>query len=187
MRKVDLTGQVFGRGTVISKSGNKNNRTMWNMQCECGNTYQTATTSLQLGHTKSCGCLRQDIARRSTNQLHISNKRDITTAGLMMLYASYKSGAKKRNLVFDLTIDQFKDITSRYCDYCGIKPLQIKTGRRSHGQYTYNGIDRVDNTKGYTIDNVTACCKICNRAKREMSHAEFEQWLDQIVHFRSIC
>lgn len=55
-----MTGMVFGKLTVISKSDFKNsysNHTYWNCQCECGNTCVVMGHNLRNGTTKSCGCL----------------------------------------------------------------------------------------------------------------------------------
>lgn len=59
---IDLTGQKFGRLTVIKRAPNaKNGQTMYLCQCECGK-YSTVTgVQLRSGHTKSCGCLRKDL------------------------------------------------------------------------------------------------------------------------------
>ena len=52
-----------------------------------------------------------------------------------------------------------------------------KTGKiRSGIPITYNGIDRIDSTKGYFNDNVVSCCKVCNRAKSNLSLEDFKQW-----------
>jgi hypothetical protein len=50
---------------------------------------------------------------------------------------------------------------------------------RTH-EYAYNGIDRVDNFKGYEIDNCVPCCYICNYAKRDMSKDQFLAWVKRI-------
>lgn len=60
VRIKDLTGQKFGRLTVIKKVGsNKYNRTLWLCKCECGNETITNALSLKTGNTKSCGCLQK--------------------------------------------------------------------------------------------------------------------------------
>jgi len=41
----------------------------------------------------------------------------------------------------------------------------------------YNGIDRLDSSKGHVIDNVVPCCKWCNYAKRERSYKDFLDWV----------
>ena len=41
----------------------------------------------------------------------------------------------------------------------------------------YNGIDRIDNNIGYTIDNSVSCCKYCNFAKNDFLLDEFLLWI----------
>lgn len=53
----DLTGQKFGKLTVIERAENdKQNRVRWLCQCECGNLHITQATSLKRGACRSCGC-----------------------------------------------------------------------------------------------------------------------------------
>lgn len=57
----DITGQVFGKLTVISCAGKIDNRRyFWNCKCECGKEIQVLGTSLRNGNTKSCGCGKYD-------------------------------------------------------------------------------------------------------------------------------
>lgn len=58
-----------------------------------------------------------------------------------------------------------------------------RVGVNTNGAYTYNGIDRVDNNKGYTITNSVPCCKDCNFAKRDMTHDEFIAWVTRVFNF----
>jgi hypothetical protein len=45
----------------------------------------------------------------------------------------------------------------------------------------YNGIDRIDNTKGYTSGNCLACCIRCNKLKGKLSLAELEVHIKKMV------
>lgn len=57
---IDITGQVFGKLTVVSRQGTTKYQTAaWLCQCECGNTVTVSGTSLRHNDTKSCGCLRK--------------------------------------------------------------------------------------------------------------------------------
>lgn len=57
----DLTGQKFGRLTVIKRvENNKQNGLMWLCKCECGNICVITSNHLKNGHTKSCGCLQKE-------------------------------------------------------------------------------------------------------------------------------
>lgn len=59
---IDLTGQTFGRLTVISYFGKeKNGHHKWKCVCECGLEKNIQSHKLINGETKSCGCLRKEI------------------------------------------------------------------------------------------------------------------------------
>jgi hypothetical protein len=58
-RPLDLSGQTFGKLTVINKNRNSKGRVIWDCQCSCGGNTQVLTHRLTTGHTKSCGCGRK--------------------------------------------------------------------------------------------------------------------------------
>jgi hypothetical protein len=68
LRIIDLTGQRFGRLTVISRVGTKHRNALWLCRCECGDTSTVTGVNLTTGNTKSCGCYHSDLVR----ELHTS-------------------------------------------------------------------------------------------------------------------
>ena len=64
-RTIDLSGQKFGKLTVLEKGSSKNRKLYWKCQCECGNIKEIPGSSLKLGAIKSCGCLKQKYKSRS--------------------------------------------------------------------------------------------------------------------------
>ena len=56
----DITGQRFGRLTVIKRISSPNSLTRWLCKCDCGNECEAYGNNLKRGHTKSCGCFRVD-------------------------------------------------------------------------------------------------------------------------------
>lgn len=173
---MDLTGQKFNRLTVIKRvENNKLQKIMWLCKCECGNETVVCGYSLKSGHTKSCGCLRKENLER----FHKQNTLATGIAGMRNVINSYKQ--KAYNYV--LTEEQFKEITQQPCYYCGAKPNNRANRKDCNGMYIYNGIDRIDNNRGYTIDNVVPCCKICNLAKGQLTIQEFKNWINQIYHY----
>lgn len=58
---------------------------------------------------------------------------------------------------WSLTFEEYVTVVSKPCAYCGFPP-ELKTG---------SGLDRKDNTRGYHLDNVVSCCKICNIVKNK--------------------
>ena len=58
----DLTGQKFGRLSVIKRSDKRSKRgVIWQCKCECGNIVEITSPDLTTGNTKSCGCLKADL------------------------------------------------------------------------------------------------------------------------------
>lgn len=187
-----LIGQRFGKldvirfvGKYVSPSG-KSHGTLWECQCDCGNIKIVHGSSLRMKNTKSCGCGR----RRRGEVLMLGKHPKITLpegiGSLKSLYRSYKFEAKYRDLDFDLSLDEFSIMTKQNCFYCGIIPSKLTRYKQANGQYTYNGVDRVDNSRGYYVDNCVACCETCNRAKRTMSVDEFYSWIDRVFRNKQL-
>lgn len=60
----DLTGNKYGRLTVVSRQGTNSRRNiLWLCQCDCGNQTAKPAGSLKIGDTKSCGCLARENSR----------------------------------------------------------------------------------------------------------------------------
>lgn len=77
-----------------------------------------------------------------------------------------------------LFIEEFYSISQKDCFYCSDKPNNVI--KRKNKIFKYNGIDRLDNSKGHIIDNIVPCCKYCNFAKSDLSIEEFENWIKRI-------
>ena len=65
-RKIDLTGQRFGRLVVIRDSGERKNGqgVIWECKCDCGEISVVYSMSLRNGDTKSCGCLHKEVVSK---------------------------------------------------------------------------------------------------------------------------
>lgn len=173
---INLTGQIFTRLTVIEKvENNKWGDVQWLCRCICGNEVIVRSYNLKSGASKSCGCLQKEIVKK----IRILPKGE---GAFNNLYYSYKEHARKRNIEWNLTKKQFKILTKGNCIYCGIEPLQVNHPKRHNGDYIYNGIDRVDNNKGYIIDNCVSCCGYCNWAKKDKSQKEFLEWIKKVYN-----
>ena len=61
-KSVDLTGQRFGRLTVLGKSNTRiyGRQLAWDCYCDCGAIKPLQTSVLKSGGTRSCGCLRRE-------------------------------------------------------------------------------------------------------------------------------
>lgn len=65
-KKIDLTGQMYGRLTVLEDVGRQHGHVLWRCLCECGNTVDVMANSLQNGRTQSCGCLHKERASETS-------------------------------------------------------------------------------------------------------------------------
>src|SRR5208282_1635465 len=101
-------------------------------------------------------------------------------------FKGYKSQSGRRKILFDLTPDQFLEVTSRPCTYCNAPPSNRQRSWYPIGDttlYLYSGLDRKDSAGAYTYSNVVPCCKICNFMKQEMSIAAFINHCKRIINF----
>lgn len=74
IRPKDLTGYVFGRLTVIAPTDRRVGKyVVWRCTCECGAEHSVSAGSLHNGSSRSCGCLRRDVATTS-NTTHGANR-----------------------------------------------------------------------------------------------------------------
>lgn len=188
-RFVNLVGQKFNRLTVVERFFRTSGRKIayFNTICECGNTKIVSSSNLQGGQVKSCGCLRKDHHKKMTGK-RLKSKYDGFPGlyGFVLLYGSYKAAAKIKGRSFELTEEEFRKLSKSICYYCDAPPSCTRfstTGSTEfikNSAYKYNGIDRKDNTKNYTLDNVVPCCKICNLAKRNMTENEWSFWLKRL-------
>ena len=65
-----------------------------------------------------------------------------------------KARAKFRKMPFEVSLDDFRNIITSPCVYCK-GPITGEGG----------GMDRLDNSRGYELDNVSPCCTECNRVR----------------------
>ena len=71
-----------------------------------------------------------------------------------------------------LSLEDFAEMIKKMCSYCG-------------GE-TSKGIDRIDNMKGYTKENSTSCCKLCNFMKKALTKQEFISHIKKIYKYNQI-
>jgi len=72
-------------------------------------------------------------------------------------WSRFRNSATVRRIAQELTFEQFCDLTSKPCTYCG--------------RFSFNnvsGIDRANNSIGYTIENSVPCCSACNIMKQNL-------------------
>jgi hypothetical protein len=195
-RRTDLIGVRIGKLTVLRPGPVVGvvKRSFWECSCTCGNTINVRE-SLLVNYGKpgnrraqlSCGCLQgQHVTTSATEEIALL--RDKWGKAQVWRFYQYSAGASQRGLCFNVTEHDFERLCKSACHYCGEPPSNTaKVPQRCKGtaraaDFIYNGLDRVDNDKGYTLDNVVSCCKTCNFAKRTNTYEGFLGWIAKVYH-----
>lgn len=185
-KKINIVSKKFGKLTVLEefherdKSGRS--RLFAKCICDCGHESYVEKSKLLGGRTKSCGCIQKE----SRKSLGAHFKKEYGEAAFNECYSAYKKSAKLRSYSFELSKEEFKQIITQPCIYCGESLTQEKKKKGAYGTFKYTGIDRYDNTKGYTIDNCVPCCSVCNRIKTDMAIEDMEKQLTKIISRKSM-
>lgn len=127
----------------------------------------------ELNNCKSC-CKKCNFMKTSLDSntfikrcIYISDKTidysDLWINTHNVYYNTYKTRATKKQLEFSLTNQEFENIIKNNCFYCNKENTHLHC----------NGIDRKNNTIGYTIDNCVSCCGECNYMKGVLNETEF--------------
>jgi len=136
---IDITGKKFGRLTVLELVTTKP-RSKWRCICECGIKRDVCGSQLRSGHSKSCGCLKDDTAK-GRNKTHGMRFEKIYTIWNSMIQRC----ANKKN-------DNYggKGITvcSDWLNFEGFYEF-AKANNYKDGL----SIERIDNSKGYNANN----------------------------------
>ena len=106
---IDITGQKFGRLTVLFEYPDKGKRhdSLWMCQCECGNTAIVSTSCLKGGSTKSCGCYRKEVTS-------IKSRKDLAGLRFGNLIAIKPCYTRRKQVFWDCVCDcgNHKDVAT---------------------------------------------------------------------------
>lgn len=164
---IDLTGQKFGRLTVIARSDDKRKEVRWECRCACGNQTTVTSISLRKGTTRSCGCLRKETTarRRATHgkaksrlyitwkgiksRIHNKNERDYEYYGGRGIgvcpeweddFQAFHDWAIANGYADDLTIDRIDNNKNYSPDNCRWVDMKTQNNnKRSNKQITFRG------------------------------------------------
>lgn len=164
----------IGNLTIISKSPKKGRR---NVECSCGNMLLLGSKELNL----KIADLENKGFAACNNCTKIKFRDNRSNADkLRYVYNAYRKSAKDRKYDFNLSREEFTTLISTDCYYCGNIPSNSRKDRLTEEMLVYGGVDRIDNTIGYEIDNVVPCCKSCNRMKQDLTLVSFLQQCESI-------
>jgi hypothetical protein len=169
-----LIGRRFGRLLITEFAYQSDFKHFWTCKCDCGNTIICHTGSLTKAQGKgrtSCGC----APRNNPPTVETQIKR---------VFYNYCKNAKLRNLEFALTIEDFYALSQKPCYYCGTEKSNCSS--TTSVKFLYNGLDRVDNSIGYTLDNCVSCCRQCNCSKLAYSEQQFRDWIGTAYRYQNL-
>lgn len=172
--RIDYSGSKFNHLTLVkyARSGGKGRGAIWLARCDCGTTKEVVAKDIAKGRVKTCG--KCDYTRRLMVENRTPSAR--TSSPKKKLYARYISKALEKGHIWELTLQEFHEITRKPCIYCDVAPYK----KIKRAKFLYNGIDLLDRDKGYTLDNSVPCCSKCNRMKGPLNYLEFLEIVVQI-------
>jgi hypothetical protein len=170
--------EKYGRLTTIKclNTIDKRNRILWQFKCGCGKICEKAASDVTRGRTRSCGCLGEETKKQAGQRGIHYNTKPNKEGAYNKLYGNYKRNAKYRNYDWNLSKDQFKKLIINNCYYCNSQPTAEYSNcevRTEANTLKYNGIDRKDNSIGYTPENCITSCYFCNKMKLNISYNDF--------------
>lgn len=135
----DLTGNRYGKLTVLERVKTDKRGTMWKCKCDCGNTTIVSSMNLKRGNTSSCGCLIHEIPGGNTKHGMSGNR-------LYSIWASMKSRCN------DINNHLYGGKGITVCNEWN-NPEKFIEWSLNNGYRDGLSIDRINNDKGYYPEN----------------------------------
>lgn len=166
--RLPLEGVRYGKLTVLKDTTKRiHGSVVWSCLCDCGTYVEVTSKNLHRNATYSCGC-----HQRYSEAYRIRTHGRSYTPEFRLLSGA-KSRAKRKGILFDLVLDDI--VIPEYCPVLGVPLFKSKTGSANENSPS---LDRLDNNKGYTKDNIKVISYRANRIKVDATVEEVEKVLN---------
>lgn len=148
---IDLTGQRFGRLTVISRAeNNAQNKAMWNVRCDCGVEKVVSRANLRNGTIVSCGCYARDLHKQQ--HLKHGGSKGKKRTRLYVIWCDIRQRCYRKSAI---DYERYGGRGITVCgDWVGDNGYKNFSDWAISNGYEKNlTIDRIDNNSGYSPDN----------------------------------
>lgn len=170
---IDLTGREFGLLKVIRRVDSEKHGQWWLCECKCGGKREVITNHLIQGATISCGCL---LKRTKSSNPCWKGYGEISG----QFWCDIKHGAKRRNLAFEISIEEAWNLFVKQKCRCELSGIEIFFSKSYNHRGTAS-LDRIHSDQGYVGGNVQWIHKRVNKIKQDLSEVELLSWCKLLI------
>ena len=172
-------GKTINGIQILDKLGIIDGRLKVKCKClPCGKVFEERFHNVYRGGRRSCGCLVGRTMSKSPNWKGVG---EIGKS----YFNSLIRGAESRNLGFNITMEYIWDLFLKQNKKCAISGIELKFKSYTKKPDGTASLDRIDSSKGYTIDNVQWVHKDVNYMKQSMENQEFLNWISLIYKYNN--
>lgn len=153
MRKLNLTGQRFGRLVAVQCTNKKQNGNyMWVCRCDCGSETIVKADHLRRHETQSCGCLREELNKKTASAK--ATKHGGHRDRLYRVWSSMQQRCKNPNhMHYKHYGGRGIRVCEEWSDYSVFKTWAYQNGYDDRAKSHLCSIDRIDNDGDYCPEN----------------------------------
>jgi len=163
-----VIGEKFGSWEVVSEKTEKYKRWYkFHVKCKCGTENFVLASTLRRGRSTCC--------KICGNEKHYKGVGNLSST----FFSRILEGAKKRNIQVSVTKEQILELLEKQDYKCALSNLPLimsksySKDRTNQISSTTASLDRIDSSKGYTLDNVQWIHKDINKMKNNFNQDYF--------------